>query len=77
MIKAMYTLNRGMVYIMDFMELPPALACGWLFMVILLSTNWLRPARMGMRITPMTAQVNVKFFTSVQGVSARSIPMNL
>ena len=46
-------------------------------MVILLSTNWDRPARMGIRITPITAQVKVKFLTYSQGVAVRSRPMKL
>ena len=66
------------MYIMDFMEAALASACwGWALMVILLRMNWDRPARMGIRITPITAHVNVKFLMNSQGVAVRSRPRKL
>ena len=74
MVKAIYTENRGMNIIMRLALAAEGSVWGWCFMVILVMSHWLPPARTGMRIRPMAAQVKVKPVTMLQGLAAMSSP---
>ena len=77
MMNAKYTDMRGIMYIMDLvLPAPGPSGVGCCFMVSQENSSWLPPARMGMRMRPMTAAEKVKLFTAVQGVEVRSMPRN-
>ena len=48
-----------------------------MLIMTLLITSWEPPAKMGIRIRPMMAQVKAKLVTPCQGVAARSRPRKL